>query len=134
MMNEERTHTASAEEKVILIVDDDRDIGEVLQHIILDQTPYQTVWIAESDLALNAASFLRPSLLLLDYLLPEMHGLDLYDHLQAIETMRGVPTIMISASTNPPFEALRTRGISLLKKPFDLNDFLDLLAERLGEG
>ena len=40
-------------EKTILIVDDDRDIGEVLRSIILDQTNFRVVWIAESDLALE---------------------------------------------------------------------------------
>ena len=117
--------------KTVLIVDDDRDIGDVLQKIILDQTSYKVVWIAESDLALNAASFMRPSLLLLDYMLPTMHGLDLYDRLQEIETMRGVPTVLISASETLPFDELRSRGIYLLRKPFDLNDLLDILAELL---
>ena len=117
--------------KTVLIVDDDRDIGDVLQKIILDQTSYKVVWIAESDLALNAASFMRPSLLLLDYMLPTMHGLDLYDRLQEIESMRGVPTVLISASATLPFDELRSRGIYLLRKPFDLNDLLDILAELL---
>ncbi len=60
-----------------------------------------------------------------------MHGLDLYDRLQEIETMRGVPTVLISASSTLPFEELRSRGIYLLRKPFDLNDLLDIFAELL---
>ena len=123
--------TNEKSDKVILIVDDDRDIGDVLQQIIVDQTDYKALWIAESELALNAASFVRPSLLLLDYMLPTMHGLDLYDRLQEIETMRGVPTVLISASSTLPFEELRSRGIYLLRKPFDLNDLLDIFAELL---
>ena len=129
MSSEDRKQVVSTDEKVVLIIDDDRDIGDVLQKIILDQTNYRTLWIAESELALNAASFMRPSLLLLDYLLPVMDGLALYDRLQEIENMRGVPTVLISASTTLPFEDLRTRGIHLLRKPFELNDLLDMLAE-----
>jgi len=128
---EEKEQSSSTNEKTVLIVDDDRDIGDILQKIILDQTDYNVLWIAESDLALNAASFVRPSLLLLDYILPTMDGLDLYDHLQEIENMRGVPTVLISASTTLPFEKLRERGIYLLKKPFELSDFLDILAQFL---
>src|SRR5438552_14626522 len=90
---------SSTGEKIVLIVDDDRDIGDILQKIILDQTDYNVLWIAESDLALYAASFVRPSLLLLDYLLTTMDGLVLYDRLQETENMRGVPTVLISAST-----------------------------------
>ena len=134
MSNEEAGHVSSIYEKIVLIVDDDRDIGDILEQIILDQTDYRVVWIAESELALNAASYLRPSLLILDYMLPNIHGLDLYDRLQGIENMRHVPTILISASVTLPFEELRSRGIYILQKPFELNDFLDVLAQLLSEG
>lgn len=128
-----KAHTLPGDEKTVLIVDDDRDIGDILQQIILDQTNYKVVWIAESDLVLNAASYLRPSLLLLDYMLPSMDGLHLYDRLQTIETMRGVPTVLISASPTLPFDELRARGIYLLHKPFELEDLLDILAQLLSE-
>jgi DNA-binding response OmpR family regulator len=133
MSSEDIEQTASTSEKTVLIVDDDRDVGDILQKIILDQTDYKVVWIAESDLALDAASYLHPSLLLLDYMLPTMDGLDLYDRLQGIESMRGVPSILISASSTLPFEELRSRGIYILKKPFELNDLLDILAQLLSQ-
>lgn len=120
-------------EKTILIVDDDRDIGEMLQSAILQQTNYRVVWIAESDLVLMAAPHLRPSLILLDYMLPTMDGLALYDRLQGIENMRGVPVVLISARATLPFEELRERGIYLLKKPFELTDLLDILANLLSD-
>ena len=132
MSSEGIGQASSTGEKIVLIVDDDRDIGDILQKIILDQTDYKVVWIAESDLALDAAWYLRPSLLLLDYMLPSIDGLDLYDRLQGMEGMRGVPTVLISASETLPFEELRARGIYLLKKPFELGDLLDMLAQLLG--
>ena len=120
-------------EKVVLIVDDDLEIGDVLQKIITENTDYQTVWIAESDLALAAAHQLRPALILLDYMLPIMDGLKLYDRMQEIETIRGVPVILISALATLPFEALRERGIYLLRKPFELTDLLDIVAQLLAD-
>ncbi|MFL5588405.1 MAG: response regulator [Ktedonobacteraceae bacterium] len=131
MSSEDIGQASSTGEKIVLIVDDDRDVGDILQKIILDQTDYKVVWIAESDLALDAAWYLRPSLLLLDYMLPSIDGLDLYDRLQGMEGMRGVPTVLISASETLPFEELRSRGIYLLKKPFELGDLLDMLAQLL---
>ncbi len=131
MSSEGIGQASSTGEKIVLIVDDDRDVGDILQKIILDQTDYKVVWIAESDLALDAAWYLRPSLLLLDYMLPSIDGLDLYDRLQGMEGMRGVPTVLISASETLPFEELRARGIYLLKKPFELGDLLDMLAQLL---
>ena len=131
MSSEGIGQASSTGERIVLIVDDDRDVGDILQKIILDQTDYKVVWIAESDLVLDAAWYLRPSLLLLDYMLPSIDGLDLYDRLQGMEGMRGVPTVLISASETLPFEELRARGIYLLKKPFELGDLLDMLAQLL---
>src|SRR5579875_1558624 len=116
-------------EKTILIVDDDRDIGETLQAIISSETNYRTLWIAESDLALLSAKHLRPSLILLDYLMPILDGLKLYDRLQDMEHMRGVPVVLITAATALPYKDLQERGIRILRKPFDIPELLALLAE-----
>ncbi|HEY7416410.1 MAG TPA: response regulator [Ktedonobacteraceae bacterium] len=120
---------STVEEKTILIVDDDRDIGETLQSIISSETSYRTLWIAESDLALLSAQHLRPSLILLDYLMPIMDGLKLYDRLQDLEHMRGVPVVLITAATALPFRELQKRGIRILRKPFNIPELLALLIE-----
>ena len=120
--------TPAAPEKTILIVDDDRTVGEMLKQAIAEHTIHRAVWIAESDLVLETARRLHPSLILLDYIMPFMDGLQLYDHLQRIDTMRNVPVIVISGSPTLPFEQLRERGIYVLKKPFQLNDLLDMVA------
>jgi FixJ family two-component response regulator len=130
-MSKRKRVGAPGQERTILIVDDDRDIGDILRNIITDQTDYKVVWIAEGDLALDAASYLQPSLLVLDYKLPTMHGLDLYDRLQTMENMRGLPTILISGNPNLPFEDVRSRGMYILQKPFELDDFLDAVAQMM---
>lgn len=116
-------------EKTVLIVDDDRDIGEALHCVIDSETNYRTLWIAESDLALLSAQHVRPSLILLDYLMPVMDGLHLYDRLQDLEHMRDVPVILITAATALPYEELKARGIRILKKPFDVPELLALLTQ-----
>jgi two-component system, response regulator, stage 0 sporulation protein F len=117
------------QEKTILIVDDDHDIGEMLKTAIVEQTDYRVVWIAEGDLALEAAPHLRPSLIVLDYMMPTLDGLKLFDYMQGVENMRGVPVILISARANLPFEQLRERGIYMLRKPFELDELLDMIAQ-----
>lgn len=121
-------------EKTILIVDDDRIVGEMLKQAIAENTAHRAVWIAESDLVLETARRLHPSLILLDYIMPFMDGLQLYDHLQRIDTMRNVPVILISGSPTLPFEKLRERGIYVLKKPFQLSDLLDMVAQLMPGG
>ena len=116
-------------EKTILIVDDDRSMGELLKQTITQNTNHRAVWIAESDLVLETARLLHPSVILLDYIMPFMDGLQLYDHLQRVETMRNVPVILVSGSPTLPFEKLRERGIHVLRKPFEVNDLLDMIAQ-----
>lgn len=120
-------------EKTILIVDDDRDIGEALQYILEKETPYRTLWMAESDLALVSASYLRPALIFLDYRMPVLDGLHLYDQWQKSETMRGVPVVLISAAQVLPSAQLEQRHIRVLKKPFDLPELLDIIAQITSE-
>jgi two-component system response regulator (stage 0 sporulation protein F) len=125
--------TTHSDEKTILIVDDDRDIGEALQCIISTETHYRTLWIAESDLALLSAPHVRPALILLDYLMPIMNGLNLYDRLQEVEHIQGVPVVLITAATALPYKELQERGIRILKKPFDVPELLDLFTQLLPE-
>ena len=121
------------QEKTILIVDDDRSMGEMLKQAIAQNTSHRAVWIAESDLALETARHLHPSLILLDYIMPFMDGLQLFDHLQRVETTRKVPVILISGSPTLPFEKLRERGIYVLRKPFEINDLLDMIAQLMSD-
>lgn len=121
-------------EKTILIVDDDRTVGEMLKQAITEHTIHRAVWIAEGDLVLETARRLHPSLILLDFIMPFMDGLELYDHLQRIDTMRNVPVILISGSPTLPFAKLRERGIYVLKKPFQLSDLLDTVAQLMPGG
>jgi len=127
MQYEYRQHVSTQAQKTILIVDDDRDIGELLRSIIVDQTNYRVVWIAESDLALEAAPHLKPSLILLDYVMPTLDGLKLFDYMQGLEHIRGVPVVLISAKSSIPFDQLETRGIHFLGKPFEMDELIDLL-------
>ncbi len=119
-------------EKSVLIVDDDRDIGDMIQQMLVEQTDYKVLWIAEADLALKAAPLVSPSLILLDYRMPMMLGLEWYDRLQRVELLRNVPVIVISGYSNLPFDQLRERGIHVLKKPFEMDDLLDMVAALVG--
>jgi two-component system, response regulator, stage 0 sporulation protein F len=130
MQNEQKSSVPmQMQEKTILIVDDDRDIGEMLRAIIGEQTNHRVVWIAESDLALEATPHLKPSLILLDYMMPILDGLKLFDYMQNLEYIGGVPVVLISARSRSliPFEQLEKRGIHFLAKPFEMDELLNLV-------
>ncbi len=120
---------SSPRNTTILIVEDDADIAQFLQQLIEEETPYHTVVIDNGQTALEEAARVRPCLLLLDYRLPKVNGLQLYDYLQQSEETRGVPAIMMSATL--PVKELEQRGIYQLRKPMDIGGVLRMITHAL---
>lgn len=116
--------------KTVLIVEDDENIGEFLVRALTSETLYEVLWVPDAVQALEAVKTIKPSLLLLDFHLPGLNGLELYDRLHDIPELEHVRAVMMSASA-PSAQEMRKRHIILVKKPFDLNDLLDLLDELL---
>src|SRR5579863_2044814 len=83
--------------KTILVVEDDTDIGSFLVQAILQETHYQALLVTDGFQALKVMSSIRPSLLILDYQLPSMNGIELYDRIQETPTLERPPAILISA-------------------------------------
>ena len=116
-------------QKMILLVEDDANIGEVLTQAINQETPYKALLVADGLEALQAIQEIQPSLFILDYQLPYMNGIDLYDKLQAIESLVHVPAIMMSARL--PQKELDKRNILGMNKPIDLDEFLQTIEDLL---
>lgn len=108
--------------KTILIVEDDASIGEVFVQAISQETPHLAILATDGIEALNVVRSVKPNLFILDYQLPRMNGIELYDKLRAINGLEHVQTIMMSAQL--PLRELEKRQIVGMHKPIDLNDFL----------
>ena len=113
----------------IMIVEDDADIGIFLRELIEEETPYQTAVISNGYLALEKAPQIHPCLMLLDYRLPGMNGIELYDLLQEKRETSGVPAIMMSATL--PVAELQRRGIYQLRKPMDIGSVIRMITHAL---
>jgi DNA-binding response OmpR family regulator len=112
-----------APEKLILIVEDDVDIGYLLVQIIHQQTPHRAIHHINAGDALKAITTLTPHLFILDYSLPDMNGLELHDWLRSIDRLKHIRTILLSAR-NPPLDEIQKRGIFLIRKPFAVTKLL----------
>ncbi len=115
--------------KTILVVEDDREIGEVIIEVLLEETQYSAYLATNAHDGLRMMKETKPDLLLLDYQLPSMTGLQLFDQIRTMEGLQDIPTIMISA--NLPWSELEKRGIVGLEKPFDLDHFVGLVRKML---
>lgn len=114
---------------IIMIVEDDADIGLFLQQLIEEETPYHTIVVDQGQKALEQAPTVRPCLLILDYRLPGINGLEVYDRLQEDVATRGVPTIMMSATL--PTQEIERRGLFQLRKPMSINHVIRMITHAL---
>jgi DNA-binding response OmpR family regulator len=114
--------------KTILVVEDDADIGSFIVQAIHQETSHNALLVTDGFQALKAIHNLKTDLFIIDYQLPYMNGIELYDQLIDIEHQKTRRTIMISARL--PAQEILKRNIVGMKKPFELQDLLNTI-ERL---
>lgn len=115
--------------KTVLIVEDDENIGEVLVQAITQETSFFAILAADGFEALKVIEGVKPNLFILDYQLPRMNGVQLFDRLRDIKGLEKTPAIMISAQL--PRQELTKRNIHGMNKPLDLDDFLQTIEKFL---
>ena len=103
----------------ILVVEDDRDIQELLRYH-LEKHGYQTECVANGAFAVVAVGKLPPDLILLDLMLPGMDGLEVCRKLKADPATAQVPIIIISARGEEAdiVAGLELGAIDYVCKPF----------------
>ena len=131
-MPEDQPGTAASNEvhQTILLVEDDADIGEFIAQALKDETQYTILHVLDGLRALEAVASVKPDLFILDYQLPGMNGIELHDRLHEIKGYENIPTLIISANV-PSRKEMQQRKITLLKKPFDLNDLYSAIEKLL---
>ncbi len=113
--------------KTVLIVEDDENIGAFILRAILDETSHQAILVTDGHKAIETVKSLKPNLLVLDYHLPRMNGIELYDNIHANKELEHVPAILMSARL--PKNEARKRKITCLEKPFELDALLKTIDE-----
>lgn len=112
----------------ILIVDDDPILGGLLVDVLAEET-YQVSHVLSGERAQDVLQTEDPTLVLLDYHLPGMNGLELAHWLRKREASRHIPIILMSADV--PAAAHGERLLRTLRKPFELERLLQWVAELL---
>ncbi|GBD07109.1 Alkaline phosphatase synthesis transcriptional regulatory protein PhoP [bacterium HR21] len=80
----------------ILLVDDERDIVELLAHAFRQQG-WQTLAAFSGEEALERASTERPDLIVLDILMPGMDGFEVYRRLRQMPQTASIPVLFLTA-------------------------------------
>lgn len=130
-MSEQMTTSKTRDEapiKLIMIVEDDEQIGTFIVQLIYQETRHFAIHHSNPAQALDWATQHMPHLFILDYGLPGMNGLELHDRLQAFDHLKHSKSILISA-ISPPAAELKKRDMIFLAKPFNVLKLIELIEQ-----
>lgn len=119
----------AAHHEPVLIVEDERVSRRALAALLAcNGYPTQAVGSAEDALQLIQKAGHAPHILLVDFDLPGMSGLDLIKRLAKVDPPVGI--VMITAARNDGLAAqLSEFGAAYLRKPLDFDVLMGLMAE-----
>jgi CheY-like chemotaxis protein len=107
----------------VLVADDDPAICTLID-TVLRKGPYEMVTCHDAESALVAIERNGPfDIIVCDFMLPGISGIDLVERLRADSRTRGVPILMISGHTNYAMDnRAKNAGANLfLNKPFTIS-------------
>jgi CheY-like chemotaxis protein len=120
------------ETKTILVADDESHILHVVS-LKLRNAGYKVITARDGLEALQLAQQEKPDLLITDYHMPELSGLELCQRLKQDEQTRGIPTVMLTAR-GYHLDAADTEKsgiLRMLSKPFSPRNLLSTVNEIL---
>ncbi|WP_373046447.1 response regulator [Vulgatibacter sp.] len=110
----------------ILVVEDDPDIRDVLGELLVDEG-YQVVAAGCGDEGLRRLQDEQFDVVVSDYSLPGRTGTAMLRAAAQCGRLAG-PAILMTAHPKPVVD----QGVRLLRKPLDLDEFLDEISAALG--
>jgi DNA-binding response OmpR family regulator len=123
--------------KLILVVDDEEDIRKLLNRL-LTQKGYRVIEADRGLLALRLVKDHVPDLIILDAMLPELHGFDIARRIKGSAKYGRIPIIMVSAvyrGWRIAADLKQNYGVEeYVEKPFRIGALLEVVTRLLPAG
>jgi CheY-like chemotaxis protein len=111
--------------KFVLVAEDDRAVLDLVTDVLKD-AGYEVGGAMGAD-TVKKVRAQRPDLLLLDYQMPGMNGVQVAEALRADPETAGVPIITMTAAGNAPLVCQQMRADACLGKPFEIDHLVDVV-------
>jgi two-component system cell cycle sensor histidine kinase/response regulator CckA len=117
---------------VILVVDDTPESLLLLTEILAAEG-YEVRPADSGELAIAAATAVRPELILLDIRMPFMDGFEVFRRLKSQEDTRDIPVVFMSATAEAGerLHGWRIGAVDFVSKPFEKQELMARVATRL---
>ena len=110
----------------ILIVDDIQINITILQHLIKKIPDCEPVTFTDPHLAIDWCTYNEPDLVVIDYMMPEMDGIQFAREFRNIKSHDTIPILMVTANhdVSVRHDALNSGITDFLNKPLDNIEFM----------
>jgi CheY-like chemotaxis protein len=120
--------------ETILLVEDTEDNRQMMKKL-LELSGYRVVEAINGEEAVNAATEVRPSIILMDLSLPVIDGLAATRRIRSFPGLDAVPIVAVSAHDSADFhaEALAAGCNAYITKPIDYIELEEIVGRLLSE-
>jgi DNA-binding response OmpR family regulator len=120
---------------LILAVDDNPEHLGLLSDY-LDHFGFTVLPVQNGEDALKKAEDSIPDLILLDIVMPDLDGFEVWHRLKANNTTKNIPVIFITALSNTGYRVngFEVEGVAYITKPFQPKEILDRVKSLLKFG
>lgn len=115
--------TEDDEVKVVLVIEDNEENAELIKTIV-EKAGYRAVLAYSAYEGIELARQVMPDIILCDFHLPGMHGLDAVRSIKEIDRLDAVPVIMLTADLNHAKDSAEVGVNEYLIKPIRKNMLL----------
>lgn len=116
--------------KRILVVDDDKDILNILK-LILQTNGFEVIVTPKGEEALPKSLSYSPQLVLLDVFLQGSDGRDICNILKRNPLTKNIPVVIFSAHSNREDVLKVCNADDFISKPFDINELIGKINHQL---
>ena len=119
--------------QLILVAEDEPDMAELIADRLRRQG-YTSIIVPNGLAALNAVFARRPALVILDRMMPQMHGLEVCRLIKASPVGRSTAVLMVTAmaATENKLEGFNSGADDYLTKPFEMRELMARVKVLLG--
>jgi len=115
----------SLDKPKVLIVEDEPAQVEMLRYNLKSEG-YEVIVATDGETGVEKARFELPDIILLDWMLPRLSGIEACRQIRRIDTTRQIPVIMLTARSE---ERDRVRGLDIgaddyISKPYSIKELL----------
>jgi DNA-binding response OmpR family regulator len=111
----------------ILCIEDEKEIIDLIR-LILNRKGYEVIGASGGEEGLAKARALRPDVVLLDLMMPDMDGWEVFHRMRSDEALTDIPVVVVTARAQPIDRVLGlhvARVDDYVSKPFTPQDLLE---------